>query len=206
MARPKEFDPERALAKAMNLFWRLGYENTSLEALMKEMGIAKQSLYDTFGDKRALYLKAMTHYRDQTNSQMQKMLNEISSVRDGFAKLLYGLAAETRGQHERGCLLLSANLHRDPKDAVVRDFLRDNQARVEAIFLHTLARAQKQGELSANDDPSALARFFVVTIQGMRAMARLKSDRKALEQVARVALAVFNSPNTHNAQGKDLRL
>jgi TetR/AcrR family transcriptional regulator, transcriptional repressor for nem operon len=195
MARPKEFDPERALAKAMNLFWRLGYENTSLETLMKEMGIARQSLYDTFGDKRALYLKAMAHYRDQTNGKMQKKLKEVTSVRDGFARLLYGLAAETREQHERGCLLLSANLQRDPKDAVMRDFLRDNQARVEAIFLEALARAQKQEELSPEDDPAALARFFVVTIQGMRAMARLKSDRKALEQVARVALAVFNSSN-----------
>ena len=196
MARPKEFDPERALAKAMNLFWQLGYENTSLEALMKEMGIARQSLYDTFGDKRALYLKAIAHYRDQTNSQVQNMLNEIPSVRDGFARLLFGLAAETREQHERGCLLLNANLQRDPKDAVVRDFLRDNQARVETIFFQALARAQKQGELSPKDDPTALARFLVVTIQGMRAMARLKSDRKALEQVARVALAVFKASNT----------
>lgn len=195
MARPKEFDPERALARAMNIFWRLGYENTSLEALMKEMGIARQSLYDTFGDKRALYLKALAHYRDQTNGRMQKMLNEIPSVKDGFAKLLYGVAAEAREQHERGCLLLSANLQRDPKDALVRDFLRDNQARVEAIFVQALARAQTQKELSTKDSPAALARFFVVTIQGMRAMARLTSDRKALEQVAGVALAVFNSSN-----------
>jgi TetR/AcrR family transcriptional regulator, transcriptional repressor for nem operon len=200
MARPKEFDPERALAKATNLFWRLGYENTSLEQLMKEMGIAKQSLYDTFGDKRALYLKAMAHYRDQTNGATQKLLNEIRSVREGFAKLLFGLAAETREQHDRGCLLLSANLQRDPNDAVVRDFLRDNQARVEAIFLAALARAQKQGELSPEDDPAALARFFVVTIQGMRAMAKLKSDRKALEQVAHVALDVFNPPQTQSSR------
>jgi TetR/AcrR family transcriptional regulator, transcriptional repressor for nem operon len=192
MARPKEFDPERALSKAMNLFWRLGYENTSLEALMKEMGIARQSLYDTFGDKRALYLKAMAYYRDQTNGQAQKVLSEAPSVRDGFAKILYGMAAETREQHERGCLLLSANLQRDPKDGVIRDFLRDNQTRVEAIFHEALVRAQRQKELSPKDDPAALARFFVATIQGMRAMARLKSDRKALEQIARVALAVFN--------------
>jgi TetR/AcrR family transcriptional regulator, transcriptional repressor for nem operon len=196
MPRPKEFDPERALTKAMNLFWRLGYENTSTEALMKEMGIAKQSLYDTFGDKRSLYLKAMAYYRDQTNDQAQKMLSESPSVKDGFAKLLYGLAAETREQHERGCLLLSANLQRDIKDTVIRDFLRDNQARVEAILVQALARAQKQQELPANADLAALARFFVATIQGMRSMARLKSDRKALEQVARVALAVFNSSKT----------
>lgn len=195
MSRPKEFNPERALAKAMNLFWRLGYENTSLEALMKEMGIAKQSLYDTFGDKRSLYLKALIYYRDRTNSQGQKMLNEIPSVREGFAKLLIEIVTETREQHERGCLLLSANLQRDAKDAVIRDFLRDNQARVEAIFREALVRAQQQGELSAQEDPAALARFFIVTIQGMRSMARLESNRKALEQVARVALAVFKSPN-----------
>lgn len=191
MARSKEFDPERALDKAMHLFWRLGYENTSLEALMREMGIARQSLYDTFGDKRSLYLKALAHYRDQTNGEMERMLNEIPSVKDGFRKLLYGLAAETREQHERGCLLLSANLQRDTKDAVVRDFLRDNQATVEKIFAKALKRAQKQGELPTKEDPAALARFFVVSIQGMRAMARLKSDRRALEQVAQVALAIF---------------
>ena len=67
-----------------------------------------------------------------------------------------------------------------------------DQARVEAIFVQALARAQKQAELSRNDDAVALAHFFVVTIQGMRAMARLKSDKRALEQVARVALGVFN--------------
>ena len=193
MARSKEFDPERALDKAMHLFWRSGYEHTSMETLLREMGIAKQSLYDTFGDKRSLYLKALAHYRDRTNGDMQRMLTEIPSVKDGFRKLLYGLAAETREQHERGCLLLSANLQRDTKDAVVRDLLRRNQATVEEIFAQALRRAQKQGELSSKEDPAALARFFVVTIQGMRAMARLKSDRKALEQVAQIALAIFKS-------------
>lgn len=191
MARSKEFDPERALSKAMNLFWRLGYENASLEALMREMGVAKQSLYDTFGDKRSLYLQALAYYRDQTNGEMQRMFSEIPSVKDGFTKLLYGMAAENREQHERGCLLLSANLQRNPRDSVIKDFLQDNQLRVEAIFVQALRRAQKQGELSPKKDTAALARFFVVTIQGMRAMARLKSDRQALEQVARVALGVF---------------
>jgi len=76
---------------------------------------------------------------------------------------------------------------------VIRDFLRDNQARVEAILVKALARAQKQNELAPNADLPALAHFFVATIQGLRSMARLKSDRKALEQVAHVALAVFNA-------------
>ncbi len=192
MARSKEFDPEQALSAAMDVFWRLGYENASLGALLHEMGIAKQSLYDTFGDKRALYLKALAHYRNETNGSMRRLFSSAPTVKDGFSQLLFGLSRESRAQHARGCLLLSANMERAAGDAVVTDFLRSNQAEVESIFTQALRRAQAGGELSSAQDPAALARFFVATIQGMRAMARLKSDRRALEQVARVALAVFD--------------
>ena len=176
----------------MRVFWRLGYENASTEILMKAMGIARQSLYDTFGDKRALYLKALAYYRDRTNADAQRLLDTAPSVKEGFARLLFGIAAETREQHERGCLLLSANLQRDMGDAAITDLLRDNKARVEAILANTIRRGQTSGELSATLDPSALARFFIVTIQGMRSFARLTSDRPALEQIARVALAALN--------------
>jgi TetR/AcrR family transcriptional repressor of nem operon len=192
MARGKAFDPSRALARAMAVFWRLGYERASMDVLLEEMGIAKQSLYDTFGDKRALYLKALAYYRDQTNEHTRKVLESSRSVRDGFAKILFGLSAESRAQHARGCLLLSANVERDAGDTLVADFLRDNQARVESMFVDALRRAQSTGELSPQQDATDLARYFVVTIQGMRAMARLRSDRRALEQVAGIALAVFD--------------
>lgn len=192
MARTKKFDPKKALAAAMNVFWRLGYENASLDVLMTEMGIARQSLYDTFGDKRSLYFKALAHYRDETNASMRKLFNSAPTVKDGFAQLLFGLSAEPRAQHARGCLLLSANMERGAGDAVITDFLRRNQAEVEFIFREALRRAQSSGELSPKRDPAALARFFVVTIQGMRALARLKSDRRALEEVAKVALAILD--------------
>ena len=192
MARRKEFDPDQALAKAMAVFWRLGYENTSLELLLQEMGIAKQSLYDTYGDKRGLYMKALAYYRRQTNDGLRGLFGADRPVKEVFAKLLFGLSAESKQEHERGCLLLSANLERDTTDAALAEFLRDNQAEVEGIFREALVRARKAGELSRNANTKALARFFTVTIQGMRAMARLRSDRKSLEQVARVALAALD--------------
>jgi TetR/AcrR family transcriptional regulator, transcriptional repressor for nem operon len=191
MARTKEFDAERALASAMDVFWRHGYENTSLDALMQEMGIARQSLYDTFGDKRALYFKAMAYYRQQTNSSMRQQLASARTVREGFNRLLLGLASESREQHARGCLLLSANMERAVDDEEIATFLADNQAEVESIFVEALRRGQRDGELDSNQDARALAKFFVVTIQGMRAMARLKSDQRALRQVAKIAMAVF---------------
>ena len=86
MARSKEFDQARALAAAVDVFWRQGYENTSLEALMREMGIARQSLYDTFGDKRALYLKAMAFYRERTNSSLRESLASAATVKEGAAE------------------------------------------------------------------------------------------------------------------------
>ena len=176
----------------MNVFWRFGYEHTSLDLLMREMGIARQSLYDTFGDKRGLYLQALTQYRDRDHARLRTLFAFGRSVKEAFGKILLGMSGESREEHERGCLLLSANMERDAKDKVIAEFLLDNQLKTEAIFTEALRRAQASGELSSQEDPTALARFFVATIQGMRAMAKLNSNRQALEQVARLALSALD--------------
>ena len=191
MARTKEFEPEKALEAAVNVFWRLGYEHTSLDALMKEMGVARQSLYDTFGDKRTLYLKALRQYRDGNHAMMRELFAENRSVKEGFRKLLFDLSRESREEHERGCLLLSANLELSSKDQEIASLLRQNQKTVEGIFADALKRGQAHGEISSKQDAAALAKFFVATIQGMRALAKLNHDRKALENIATVALASF---------------
>ena len=82
-------------------------------------------------------------------------------------------------------------MERDAKDKVIAEFLLDNQLKTEAILTEALRRGQASGELSDKQDPTALARFFVATIQGMRAMAKLNSNRKALEQVAKQALSAL---------------
>lgn len=193
MARPKAFDRDEALEAAMAVFWRDGYERASLDVLLDAMGISRQSLYDTFGDKRALYLEALGRYREETLGSMRTLFRTAGSVRKGFSRLLLGMSTETPEQHARGCLLLSANLERETGDAVIARFLRENQASVETIFADAIRSGQGRGELASSLDPRALARFFAVTIQGMRAMARLSSDRRALRQVARVAIAALDA-------------
>ncbi len=175
----------------MEVFWDHGYEKTSLDALMSKTGLARQSLYDTFGDKRALYLKALAHYRDTTQGALRHLFASGRPVRECFAELLLGICAESRSAHQRGCLLLSANLERDASDKTISDLLKQNQTAVESIFRDALERARDAGEISADRDPEALARVFVATTQGMRSTARVGSNRKALEQVARVALATL---------------
>ena len=79
MARPKAFNKDDALAAAMEVFWTTGYERASLDVLLKAMGISKQSLYDTFGDKRALYLEALTRYREQTLTSMRTLFASVGT-------------------------------------------------------------------------------------------------------------------------------
>jgi len=188
MARTKEFDQDKALKTAVDVFWRLGYEHTSLDTLMREMGISKQSLYDTFGDKRSLYFRAMTQYRDETNARLRDLFARQKSVKKSFAELLLGMSRESKAHHERGCLLLNTNLSRRVDDARVAEFLRDNQKTVESIFTEALKDAKARGEIGRKQKPVALARFFVATIQGMRALGRLNHYRKELEDIAAVAL------------------
>lgn len=192
MARLKEFSPEQALSAAVQVFWDRGYEKTSLDVLMSEMGVARQSLYDTFGDKRALYLSALAQYRDANQAGLRRLFASGKPIRECFAEILLGICSGSKTSLERGCLLLSANLERNPNDHEIAQLLKQNQAAIEAIFLSALKQAQAGGDLPADRDPEALAQFFVVTIQGMRASARINPDRKALRQVAQVALATLS--------------
>lgn len=192
MARPKEFDPGTALAAAVDVFWRDGYDRASLDALMAGMQVGRQSLYDTFGDKRELYLRALARYRDDTQAAMRRLFASGQPVRNCFAALLFGIVDESRADHERGCLLLDANIERNRNDREVAALVKKNQAECEAIFADALASAQRSGELGAGKDPRALASFFVAAIQGMRSTARAASDRTALARTARVALAALD--------------
>jgi TetR/AcrR family transcriptional repressor of nem operon len=192
MARTKEFNPEKSLDAAVEVFWERGYERTSLDDLMNKMGIARQSLYDTFGDKRALYLKVLERYRDQNHAYLRGILEGDRGVKKGFSRIFADLVEEGRKEHARGCLLLSANLELSTHDQEVAKFLSQNEATVEEIFSRALRRGRKRGEIGAKKDPDGLARFLTATIQGMRATARLNHDRKALKSIALVALAALD--------------
>jgi TetR/AcrR family transcriptional repressor of nem operon len=191
MARTKEFDPKTALQGAIDVFWSKGYNRTSLDDLMQGMGIARQSLYDTFGDKRQLYIRALERYRDNTLTVTRAHFVEGKSVKAGFRALLLGISQESRTHLERGCLLLSASLEREPGDEEIGELLAGNQKSVEAIFREAIERGQKSGEIGRKKDAAALARFFTATMQGMRAMGRMHPKRKSLEPVAETALTVL---------------
>ena len=191
MARIKEFDPDKALLQAVDLFWTRGYARTSLDDLMQAMGIARQSLYDTFGDKHKLYIRALLLYRDNQLAAISAHFSENKPTRESLRALLAEVASESKPSLQRGCLLLNASLERDPEDEEIAELLRENQKATESIFREALERAQKTSEISRKKDSADLARFFLAVIEGMRALGRVQPRRKLLESIAETALAVL---------------
>ena len=116
MARKKGFDPRQVLRVAVDVFRDFGYEKTSLDDLMDKMGVGRQSLYDTFGNKRSLYLQALDEYRMITQADAKNLFGSGLSVRDCFRAILFGIAGESRAKIERGCMMINANLERARPD------------------------------------------------------------------------------------------
>jgi TetR/AcrR family transcriptional repressor of nem operon len=189
MARPREFDVDAALERAMQVFWAKGYESTSLDDLCEATGLGRSSLYAAFGDKHGLYLRALDHYEEGSAARINEALTRPVPVREAIAGFVDRLIDDiVAGPGRRGCFIgnCAAELARHDRDAAAR--VRRSLQRIEAAFRDALGRAKARGELAPYADVVALARFLTAGIQGLRLVGKATPDRAALRDVARVML------------------
>lgn len=201
MARPRKFDEDAAVERALDLFWSRGYEATSVDDLCAATGLSRSSLYAAFGGKRDLLLRAVDRYSDRRTPVIAAMLARRQPVRDAFAGLLHAFIEQiVAGPGRRGCFLgnCAAELPRSDRAAMAR--VRDGLARTEATFREALAGARTRGELPLNADVGALARFLTAGIQGLRLVGKVNADRKALEDIAATLLSCLASQRTDGFQ------
>jgi len=193
MARHKEFDRDETLQKAMEVFWSRGYEAASIQDLVKHMGINRQSLYDTFGDKHALYLLALDRYREVEGRRMFELLEQPGPVKRSLRRLFEDVVEGSLCDRERrGCFMGNATseLAGRCKETAARTC--SNMAATEEAFYRTLLRGKKEGELKGVRDLRAVARFLSSSLQGLTLMAKATQDRKTLDDVVRVTLSVLD--------------
>ena len=193
MGRHKEFDRDQALHKAMEVFWSRGYEAASIEDLVKHMGINRQSLYDTFGDKHALYLQSLDRYREVEGRKVFERLERPGSVKKTLRQLFEGVVERALcDEQRRGCFMGNAisELAGRCKETAARTC--SNMAAAEDAFYRALLRGKKGGELKGVRDPRAVSRFLCSSLQGLILMARATQDRKKLEDVVKVTLSVLD--------------
>jgi TetR/AcrR family transcriptional repressor of nem operon len=193
MARHKEFDRDEALHKAMEVFWSRGYEAASINDLVKHMGINRQSLYDTFGDKHALYLQALDRYREVEGRKMFELLERPGSVKKALRQLFQGIVEGSfcNGQR-RGCFMGNAMSELAGRCKETAAKTCSNMAAAEEAFYRALQRGKKEGEIKGGRDLRAVARFLYGSLQGLQLMAKATRNRKTLEDVVKVTLSVLD--------------
>ncbi len=191
MARPKEFNQERALQKAIRLFSQQGFAATSTDELMRAMDVGRQSMYDTFGDKRALFLKALGMYVTESVHSITVELERPGSALAAVQNALVTFARPKDLSSAEGCMGLNAISEFGQRDADVTRITR-NAARLQRqSLMRVLTRAKNQGEISSDADLDSMADFFESTIAGIRMAAKGGKSRRALRNIAAFASRAY---------------
>ena len=192
MGRPREFDKERVLDGAMEVFWRHGYDGTTIAELTAAMGINPPSLYAAFGSKEGLLKAALDHYSAKRAEFMREVLAAPTARKVAELLLLRIADLQTDPANPPGCLLVAGGLACGAGAKNVPFELASRRAQTEEQLRDRFVRAKNEGDLAAEADPVALARYVSAVIAGMGVLASSGSDRDELRQVALVSLKVFD--------------
>jgi TetR/AcrR family transcriptional repressor of nem operon len=192
MSRPKEFNPDDAIEKATQVFWHKGYEATSVEDLLRAMGLNRGSLYDTFGDKRQLFLKVMDRYCTSFVGPKLSLLDQPGPALPTLHRFINGMIeGGLADPQRRGCFISNTVMELSPHEEEIAGRLRRALKVVEDAFFKVLARAKEQGELKDDKDPRALARFLTTMMQGAVVMIKAGTSADVVKQTTETGLSIL---------------
>ena len=189
--RPRTFDPDKVLDRALKVFWKKGYEGASLPDLTKAMGINRPSLYAAFGNKEALFRKAVERYEQGPAGHVREAL-DLPAARQVVERLLRGGICVGAGpKNPRGCLMVQGALTCGAAAEPARKELAARRAAGEAALRKRLERAREEGDLPRGADPADLAKYVVTVLHGMAVQAAGGASRAELERVVDTALRAW---------------
>jgi len=191
--RPRAYDPEAALLRAMDRFWSTGYAGTSLDEISAATGMNRPSLYAAFGDKRALYLEALAHYWRLAFADMRAALAEDLPLNEALMRVYDGaLSIYFSGDgHPRGCFVIGTAVTEAVEDSEIRNSLAAGFHAFDADFEQRLRTAIEKGELREGADPAALAIIATAMMHTIAIRARSGAPRADLRELARKAITVI---------------
>jgi TetR/AcrR family transcriptional regulator, transcriptional repressor for nem operon len=188
MARPKQFDREDALTKAIDVFRKYGYASASTDVLLESIGIGRQSLYDTFGDKRRLYLEALRRYNSESVSAALEHVESAPTALKGIENLLLDYATRKPAEHALGCMGINSICEFGTGDSDVAEINRASGAALQTAFAKALRKAKAAGEVPESLQERDAAQFILAALAGMKVHAKGGASVPALKQIARFAI------------------
>jgi AcrR family transcriptional regulator len=202
--RPRSFDREQALERALDVFWEKGYEATSVADLTAAMGINPPSLYAAFGDKERLFCEALERYHGVQRASVDACL-EGATAREGVERILAGLADQYSCAEHRGCMMVMAATTCADASQFVKTKLARTASGMRARFKGRMDRAVAEGELAAATDVDALVDYYTAVFQGMALQARDGASRKSLLATAEMAMRAWPESKSKHARSVGTR-
>jgi TetR/AcrR family transcriptional repressor of nem operon len=193
VARPRTFEETAALDAAIGCFWRRGYEATSVRDLAAAMGISGTSLYNTFEDKHALFVRALERYMDSAARERIARLERSLPPKAAIRKFIGDVIDRSVDDPDRrGCFLINSALEVAPHDPKLGAEIAARLGEIEQFFRRMIVAGQADGTITHTRDVGDLARLLLGILLGIRVLARTNPDRALLEGMARPALALLD--------------
>lgn len=191
MARSKEYDEDEVLRKAMVLFWTQGYEKTSMQDLVKHMGIHRRSMYDTFGDKHELFMKALERYDEIIETSINLQVKQLDSVKKAIRRL-FEMAILKNEKEPIGCLTVNTAVELSLHDKEVAEKVVKSFSKTENLLFELLLCGQKSGEISNHHDAKRLSQSIHNSLVGLRVLAKTTDNKEKLESIIDMTLSVLD--------------
>lgn len=193
MARPRAFDEESVLDNAMNIFWSKGFEATSIQDLVEETGLNRASMYSSFGDKKALFLRVLDHYSQKISTARFAKLRDTADGREAIIATFReaGRTGCGEGRH-KGCLMVNSGMELAPHDPETASIAQASFRRVEDMFARALSRGVEHGTIARDKNIRSLSRFLTGSIQGVHLMARRGADKDTLDDYVDTILSTLD--------------
>lgn len=192
--RPQEFDRSQILDKVMRVFWQRGYAGTSIQDLVDATGLGRSSLYNAFGSKRNLYEEALERYQELREAEMALLFEKGSFKERVRCLLMTYVEEELQDQQGLSCMITKATLEFSGRDEQIRMIVKQNLHSLEMSLYTLFNQAQQRGEIAADKNVRAMARFVLNVIQGLRILSKGFSDkerRQLLTDVVEMTIAAL---------------
>jgi TetR/AcrR family transcriptional repressor of nem operon len=193
MGPTKHFDPSERLDRAVNAFWKNGFDGIGMQDLCKAMDLFPGSLYGTYGDKRQLFTQAVERYMQTSSTEAIDILEHspsgIEAIQEYFARLIDGII---EGQRRWGCLITNTIVELAQREPAIKRKLDSHLTRMERAFASAIDRARRSGEIPC-ETPLERAAFLVCVVEGMNVLAKMKPSREKLELNVSAALLSLRS-------------